>query len=63
MWRAVGDLALPIGLGVAVYVSAHALMRSPELRALRRRWRVTRRAQTQPETAVLASRGGRRRPG
>ncbi len=37
LWRAVGDLALPIGLGVAVYVGAHALMRSPELRALRRR--------------------------
>lgn len=37
LWRAAGDLALPIGLGVAVYVGAHVLMRSPELRALRRR--------------------------
>ncbi len=37
LWaRAAGNLALPVALGIAVYVGAHALMRSPELRALRR---------------------------
>ncbi len=34
--RAVFGLALPILAGVAVYFAAHLLMRSPELRALRR---------------------------
>lgn len=38
LWiRAAGNLALPVGLGITVYIGAHALMRSPELRALRRR--------------------------
>ena len=35
--RAVGDVGLPVLVGVAVYVGAHVLMRSPELKALRRR--------------------------
>lgn len=34
--RATGGLMLPIGAGMLVYVMAHVLMRSPELRALRR---------------------------
>ncbi|MCK5944203.1 MAG: murein biosynthesis integral membrane protein MurJ [Planctomycetes bacterium] len=34
--RALGNLALPIGVGMLVYLLAHVLMRSPELRALRR---------------------------
>jgi len=34
--RATGGLMLPIGAGMLVYVIAHVLMRSPELRALRR---------------------------
>ena len=32
-----GNVALPIGVGVVVYLLAHLLLRSPELRALRRR--------------------------
>jgi len=35
--RAVGDVGLPVLVGVTVYVGAHVLMRSPELKALRRR--------------------------
>ena len=35
--RAIGDVALPIGVGMLVYLAAHWLLRSPELRALRRR--------------------------
>ena len=35
--RALGDVALPIGVGIGVYLLAHVLLRSPELRALRRR--------------------------
>ncbi|HEX6811569.1 MAG TPA: murein biosynthesis integral membrane protein MurJ [Planctomycetota bacterium] len=35
--RALGNVALPIGIGVLVYVLAHVLLRSPELHALRRR--------------------------
>jgi putative peptidoglycan lipid II flippase len=35
--RALGNVALPIGVGIGVYVLAHVLLRSPELRALRRR--------------------------
>lgn len=35
--RAFGDVCLPIAVGIAVYVLAHVLLRSPELRALRRR--------------------------
>ena len=35
--RALGDVGLPVAAGIAVYVAAHVLMRSPELRALRRR--------------------------
>lgn len=34
--RATGNLLLPIGAGMLVYVIAHLLMRSPELRELRR---------------------------
>ena len=34
--RATGGLLLPIGAGMMVYVVAHLLMRSPELKALRR---------------------------
>lgn len=35
--RALGNVALPIVIGVLVYVLVHVLLRSPELRALRRR--------------------------
>lgn len=35
--RALTDVALPIVAGIAVYAIAHVLLRSPELRALRRR--------------------------
>ena len=35
--RALGDVALPIAAGIVVYVGMHVLLRSPELRALRRR--------------------------
>ena len=35
--RALGDVGLPVAAGIAVYVAAHVLMRSPELKALRRR--------------------------
>jgi len=35
--RATGNLMLPIGVGMLVYLAAHILMRSPELRALRRK--------------------------
>jgi len=34
--RALGNVALPIGIGVLVYLLVHVLLRSPELRALRR---------------------------
>lgn len=34
--RAFGNVAFPITVGIAVYVIAHLLMRSPELQALRR---------------------------
>jgi len=34
--RALGNVALPIGVGVLVYLLVHVLLRSPELRALRR---------------------------
>ncbi|HEX5050554.1 MAG TPA: murein biosynthesis integral membrane protein MurJ [Planctomycetota bacterium] len=37
--RALGNVAWPIGFGMAVYVLVHVLLRSPELRALRRRRR------------------------
>ena len=38
LWlRAGGNLALPVSLGILVYVGAHALMGSPEIKALRRR--------------------------
>lgn len=37
--RALGNVALPIVAGIAVYVAAHVLQRSPELQALRRRRR------------------------
>jgi putative peptidoglycan lipid II flippase len=37
LWRALGDIALPIGIGMLVYLLAHVLLRSPELQALRRR--------------------------
>lgn len=37
LWRALGDLALPMVVGMLVYLAAHVLLRSPELRALRRR--------------------------
>jgi putative peptidoglycan lipid II flippase len=39
LWRALGDVALPIAVGIGVYLLAHSLLRSPELRALRRRRR------------------------
>lgn len=40
LWqRALGNVALPIGVGIGIYVLAHVLLRSPELRALRRRRR------------------------
>jgi hypothetical protein len=35
--RALGDVGLPIVVGMLVYLLAHVLLRSPELRALRRR--------------------------
>jgi putative peptidoglycan lipid II flippase len=35
--RALGDVALPIAVGIAVYVAVHAALRSPELAALWRR--------------------------
>jgi putative peptidoglycan lipid II flippase len=35
--RGLGNVALPIAVGILVYVVAHVLLRSPELRALRRR--------------------------
>jgi putative peptidoglycan lipid II flippase len=35
--RAMGNVALPIGLGMAVYFLVHLLLRSPELQALRKR--------------------------
>ena len=35
--RATGNLMLPIGVSILVYVLAHMAMRSPELRALRRK--------------------------
>ena len=35
--RAVGNLALPISIGVVTYLAAHVVMKSPELKALRRR--------------------------
>jgi putative peptidoglycan lipid II flippase len=35
--RAFGNVAFPIVVGIAVYVAVHALLRSPELAALRRR--------------------------
>ena len=35
--RALGNVAFPIAAGVVVYLAAHALLRSPELAALRRR--------------------------
>ncbi|HEU4420744.1 MAG TPA: hypothetical protein VFT55_17530 [Planctomycetota bacterium] len=35
--RALGNVALPIGIGMLVYLLVHVLLRSPELRALRRR--------------------------
>lgn len=37
MVRALGNVALPIVVGMAIYVVAHLLLRSPELAALRRR--------------------------
>jgi putative peptidoglycan lipid II flippase len=37
--RATGNLALPIGAGMLAYIAAHLLMRSPELRALRKKGR------------------------
>ena len=37
--KTLGNVALPIGVGIAVYVLAHVLLRSPELGALRRRRR------------------------
>ena len=37
LWRSLGNVAFPIVAGVVVYVVAHALLRSPELAALRRR--------------------------
>jgi putative peptidoglycan lipid II flippase len=37
LWRALGDVGLPIGVGMLVYLLVHVLLRSPELRALRRR--------------------------
>jgi putative peptidoglycan lipid II flippase len=37
--RALGDVALPIAVGMVVYVLAHVALRSPELQALRRRRR------------------------
>ena len=30
--RALGDVGLPVAAGIAVYVAAHVLMRSPEIR-------------------------------
>lgn len=38
-WRALGDVALPIVVGIAVYLLVQALLRAPELQALRRRRR------------------------
>jgi len=35
--RALGNVALPIGLGMVVYFAVHLLLRSPEMKALRRR--------------------------
>jgi hypothetical protein len=35
--RAFGNVAFPIVAGMAIYVLAHLLMRSPELAVLRRR--------------------------
>ncbi len=35
--RALGNVVFPIGVGIVVYLAAHVVMRSPELRALRRR--------------------------
>lgn len=37
--RALGNVAFPIGVGIAIYVGAHLLLRSPELAALRGRRR------------------------
>lgn len=37
--RLAGDVCLPIGVGMLVYVLMHVLLRSPELRALRRQKR------------------------
>ncbi|MBL9079224.1 MAG: murein biosynthesis integral membrane protein MurJ [Planctomycetes bacterium] len=37
LWRGLGDVAAPIGTGIVVYLAVHLLLRSPELRALRRR--------------------------
>jgi peptidoglycan biosynthesis protein MviN/MurJ (putative lipid II flippase) len=37
--RATGNLALPIGAGMLASIAAHLLMRSPELRALRKKGR------------------------
>jgi len=34
--RLAGNVCLPIGVGMLVYVLMHVLLRSPELRALRR---------------------------
>lgn len=42
--RATGNLMLPIGVSILVYVLAHMAMRSPELRALRRK------SKSQPES-------------
>ncbi len=37
LWRGLGNVAAPILIGMVVYLLAHLLLRSPELRALRRR--------------------------
>ena len=37
--RALGNVAFPILVGIAIYVAMHVLLRSPELGALRRRKR------------------------
>ncbi len=39
LWRAVGNVALPISVGMVVYFAAQWLLRSPELEVLRRRKR------------------------
>ena len=47
---ALGNVAFPITVGMAIYLVVHLLLRSPELQALRRRRQKPKEPQEPPAT-------------